>query len=148
MAQLDYIEACANEAMRLKPVAPFLPVQATRDVVVGDIAVPEGTLVWNALRTDSVSEQHLSEPQAFQPERWLSPGNQVKHLSMPFGSGPRICPGRYLALLEIKMALAMLLSHFDITAVETPDGEMAREMMAFTMGPENLTMHIRAKCQA
>lgn len=145
MARLDYIEACANEAMRLKPVAPFLPVQATRDVVVADIAVPEGTLVWNALRTDSVSAQHLSEPEAFQPERWLSAGSQVKHLAMPFGSGPRICPGRYLALLEIKMALAMLLSHFDITAVETPDGEIAREMMAFTMGPESLTMHIQAR---
>ncbi|MGC4061018.1 MAG: cytochrome P450 [Aquabacterium sp.] len=149
MAQLDYIEACANEAMRLKPVAPFLPVQAMRDLTVADIAVPKGTLVWNALRTDSVSAQHVNEPQAFQPERWLgSSANQVKHVAMPFGSGPRICPGRYLALLEIKMALAMLLSHFDIEAVDTPDGDAAREVMAFTMGPENLTMHIQKRASA
>ena len=41
---------------------------------------------------------------------------------MPFGSGPRMCPGRYLALLEMKMAMAMLLAGFDIEAVDTPDG--------------------------
>ena len=33
----------------------------------------------------------------------------AKRVAMPFGAGPRICPGRYLALLEIKMVMAMLL---------------------------------------
>lgn len=146
LAKMDYLEACANEAMRLKPVAPFLPVQSLRDTVVHDIAVPKGTLVWNVMRHDSVSEQHLSDPQAFKPERWLDESTcPAKHLSMPFGSGPRICPGRYLALLEIKMAMAMLLSHFDIVSVDTPDGLAARELMAFTMGPDGLTLKLRPK---
>ena len=43
--QLPYLDACVNEAMRLKPVAPFLPVEAVHDTVVGDVAVPAGTLV-------------------------------------------------------------------------------------------------------
>ena len=146
MARLDYLDACANEAMRLKPVAPFLPVQAIHDVTVADIAVPAGTLIWNVMRRDCISEQHLTNAKAFQPERWLASGqSQVKHLSMPFGSGPRICPGRYLAMLEIKMALAMLLSHFDIMAVDTPDGTEAKELMAFTMGPEGLSMSLRPR---
>lgn len=146
LAKMDFLEACANEAMRLKPVAPFLPVQALRDTVVHDIAVPKGTLVWNVMRHDSVSAQYLTDPLDFKPERWLDQGNSpAKHLSMPFGSGPRICPGRYLALLEIKMAIAMLAGHFDIVSVNTPDGQAAKEIMAFTMGPEGLSLTLKAK---
>ena len=42
---------------------------------------------------------------------------------MPFGAGPRMCPGRYLTLLEMKMAMAQLLGHFDIESLDTLDGQ-------------------------
>lgn len=142
MDSLDYLEACAHETMRLKPVAPFMPVEALRDMVIGDVAVPAGTLVWNVLRHDSVSEAQVPHAAEFRPERWLADVNPAKNLSVPFGSGPRICPGRYLALLEIKMAMALLLSAFDIDAVTAQGGE-AVETMAFTMGPSPLTLHLR-----
>ena len=67
---------------------------------------------------------------------------------MPFGSGPRMCPGRYLALLEMKMAMAMLLSRFDIEAVDTPDGQEAGERMAFTMNPVGLSLRLRELTRA
>jgi hypothetical protein len=34
LSRLDFIEACMNETMRLKPVGPFLPLQALKDSVV------------------------------------------------------------------------------------------------------------------
>jgi hypothetical protein len=106
LAQLDYVEACMHETMRLKPVAPFLPLQALKDTVVGDVAVPAGTVVISLLRHDSIDDGFVPEGQVFRPERWLgedglSPGS-AKRISMPFGAGPRICPGRYLALQEMK----------------------------------------------
>jgi cytochrome P450 len=148
MEQLVYLEACASETMRLKPVAPFIALQALRDTVVGDVAVPEGTQIWGVLRHDSVGERLFERPQAFEPERWLDAseaplGAAAKRAAMPFGSGPRMCPGRYLALLEMKMAMAMLLSSFDIERVDTPDGGMAEERMAFTMNPVGLRMRLR-----
>ena len=97
---------------------------------------------------NSVSDAHFTNPQAFEPERWLSqPGeaSSAKRVSMPFGAGPRVCPGRYLALLEIKMAMAMLLAHFDIGDVTTPDGGEAVERMAFTMMPVGLRMRLRER---
>ena len=153
MARLDYLEACANETMRLKPVAPFLPLQASCDTVVGDVRVPAGTLIWNVLRHDSLDEKHFDDPSAFRPERWLltegvAPQHHASHakrVSMPFGAGPRVCPGRYLALLEMKMAMAMLLSRFDIVSVDTPDGQAAQEHMSFTMEPVGLTMRLRER---
>ena len=150
MDSLVYLDACASETMRLKPVAPFLPLQALRDTQVGDVAVARGDMIWGVLRHDSVSEPYFSNPQAFEPERWLPEApnplsSEAKRAAMPFGSGPRMCPGRYLALLEMKMAMAMLLASFEIEAVNTPDGGPAQELMAFTMNPVGLTMRLRER---
>ncbi len=149
LGRLDYVEACVHETMRLKPVAPIMPLQALHDLRVGDVQVPAGTVVISLLRRDSVSDDHLPRAAAFEPERWLTseggPGqvaSSAKRISMPFGAGPRICPGRYLALLEMKMALAVLLGGFDIAGVDTPDGNEARERLAFAMSPVGLTMRL------
>jgi cytochrome P450 len=64
---------------------------------------------------------------------------------MPFGAGPRICPGRYLALLEMKLAMAVLLGRFDLVSVDTPDGGEAREHLSFTMVPVGLSMRLRER---
>lgn len=154
MAQLDYVEACAHETMRLKPVAPQLPLQAVRDTTLGDVQLAAGTVVIGLMRRDSVSDSHVPNAAQFRPERWMADGEpgaaakapqSAKRTSMPFGAGPRICPGRYLALLEMKMAMATLLGRFDIRSVDTPDGNEAREHLAFTMTPVGLRMTLRER---
>ncbi len=151
IAQLDYVEACAHETMRLKPVAPILALQTLHETTIGDVRVPEGIIVITLMRRDSVSEDHLPRAAAFEPERWLIDGgpgqvaSAAKRISMPFGAGPRICPGRYLALLEMKMAMATLLGQFEILSVDTPDGGEARERLSFTMAPVGLRMRLQAQ---
>jgi cytochrome P450 len=151
LARLDYLEACAHETMRLKPVGPQIPLQALRDTVVGDVRVPAGTVVICLLRTDSVSDAVVENASAFDPSRWLAeggPGRQasaIRRVSMPFGAGPRICPGRYLALLEMKVAMAVLLGRFEIDDVRAPGGGEAEERLSFTMMPVGLAMRIRER---
>lgn len=149
--QLDYLEACAHETMRLKPVAPMIGLQALKDTEVGDVRVPKGAIILTLMRRDSVSEKHLPDASGFVPERWMNGtavAGQPKRISMPFGAGPRICPGRYLALLEIKMAMAMLLNRFDIQSVQTPDGRPAAEALSFTMAPVGLHMRLAERVAA
>lgn len=147
MDALDYVDACIQEAMRLKPVAPFLPLEALRDTAVAGIAVKAGALVWCVMRHHSVADSHFPRATAFEPERWLPDAQGAiaadKKVGAPFGSGPRTCPGRYLALLEIKIAMAMLLARYDVAAVETASGAEAQEVMGFVMSPEALTMRLR-----
>ena len=152
MAQLNYVEACAHETMRLKPVAPIIPLETVQATTIGDVHVPAGVIVQSIMRSDSVSDSHLPRAASFEPERWLAgadgPGaaaNAAKRISMPFGAGPRICPGRYLALLEMKMAIAVLLGNFEIEDVTTPDGREAKEHLAFTMQPLGLRMRLRVR---
>jgi len=147
LAQLEFIEACIHETMRLKPVAPFMVVESLRDTRLGDLQVPRGTLLWCALRHDGMQERHFERPGVFDPGRWLGDAapSSAKRVTMPFGSGPRMCPGRYLAMTEMKMLLAMLLSQFDIDSVDTPDGREAEERMSFTMVPVGLRMRLRER---
>jgi len=148
LAALDFVEACAHETMRLRPVAPINTVQALHDTRVGDVEILEGMIVMAVMRRDATSERQLPNAAAFDPARWLGDARlagAAKRLSMPFGAGPRICPGRYLALMEIKLACALLLRHFDITAVDTPDGQAPRELLQLAMGPVGLSMRLRAR---
>ena len=151
LAQLDFVEACAHETMRLKPVAPQLPLETLRDTVLGGVQLPRGTVVVNLMRMNSVSELHVAQAHAFVPQRWLESTEQgaraasTKRISMPFGAGPRICPGRYLALLEMKMAIATLLGRFDLVSVGTANGKEPAERMAFTMTPVGLQMRVRER---
>lgn len=149
LARLDYVEAVAHEAMRLKPVAPQNGLEALRDTVLGDVKIEAGMVVIAVMRRDAVNERLIPDAAAFNPERWLGEGDaaagSAKRISMPFGAGPRICPGRYLALLEIKLAMAVLLAHFDIAEVSTPDGREPRELLQLAMGPVGLRMRLRER---
>jgi cytochrome P450 len=142
MDALVYLDAAIQEAMRLKPVGPFMPLEAVVDTTIEDVHVPKDSLVWCVLRHDTMDQKYFANPEAFLPERWLEPANN-KHISTPFGSGPRMCPGRYLAVLEIKIAVAMVLAHYVIESVDTMDGNEAKELMGFVMSPVGLRMRLK-----
>lgn len=156
LEQLDYVEACCHETMRLKPVAPLMPQQALKPTTLGDVQIETDMLVFAVMRHDSLQSAHVPEPGRFDPSRWLPGANgqpqqsagAAKRVAMPFGAGPRICPGRYLALLEMKMAMAMLLLHFDITAVDTDDGSPPAELLSFTLMPKGLRMRLAPRAAA
>ncbi|MBL4799335.1 MAG: cytochrome P450 [Oleispira sp.] len=147
--ELKFIEACTLETLRLKPTGPFNVLVALKDTEVAGVAVEKGMWIWSVCRHDTVAERYFPDPKAFKPQRWLkAEGNdlaQSRRVSMPFGSGPRVCPGRYLAMLEIKLAMVMLLKDFDIESVDTPDGGEAQELMSITMNPVGLTMKLRKR---
>jgi cytochrome P450 len=148
---MPYLQACIDETMRLKPVAPMIFVQVGRDTTVGDVAVPEGSLLALLMRCGPLDERYFPDATRFDPARWSDAArpeaeqSPAKRLSMPFGAGPRLCPGRYLALLEIKMVMSMLLASFDLERVEGLDGREVRERMDFTMAPAPLRMRLKLR---
>ena len=54
-------------------------------------------------------------------------------------------PARWLAVMEMKMVVAMLLGGFEIEAVATPDGGEPVEHLALTMSPVGLTLRLRPR---
>jgi cytochrome P450/nitrite reductase/ring-hydroxylating ferredoxin subunit len=146
VARLEVAGAVANETMRLRPVAPLLLLDANEDVVLGDLSLPRGQTVALLLRPAAVDASHFDEPSAFRPDRWLAPAPGKAHepsAHMPFGSGPRLCPGRSLALVEMRVALATLFRSF--TPERVGERDDVREHFAFTMGPRGLRVRLRRR---
>ena len=56
-----------------------------------------------------------------------------------------MCPGRYLALQEMKLVLLTLLTNFDIDFVGTADGSPPAERLMFAMAPVGLQMRLRLR---
>jgi cytochrome P450 len=144
--RLRYIEAVAHETLRLKSVAPVLCVEPTQAVEIGGLHLPAGTPVFLLTRYAGLHEPAFPCASQFQPERWLTapPEPRTGHTPqafMPFGGGPRVCPGRHLALLEITTVMAMLGRNFTLTKpMGTPP---VGEHFAFTMKPTHLRLQIR-----
>jgi cytochrome P450/nitrite reductase/ring-hydroxylating ferredoxin subunit len=143
--RLAYAAAVANETMRLRPVAPLILFEATTDTVLADVEIPAGTNLLVLSRPPVRDPARFADPEAFRPERWLDQGlyphDAAAHI--PFGSGPRICPGRSLALLEMKVVLAMLYRNFQVVRVGRASD--VKEIFAFTMGPEGLKVQLRRR---
>jgi cytochrome P450/nitrite reductase/ring-hydroxylating ferredoxin subunit len=147
--KLIWAGAVANETMRLRPVTPVVVIlEAKVETVVGDLLVPEGTRVFVLTRPATGDPDHFVEPHAFRPRRWLGETAGAHDISahIPFGSGPRICPGRVLALLEMKLLLSMLYRNFNVERVGGAEG--VRENFAFTMSPVGLKVRLRRRSRA
>jgi cytochrome P450/nitrite reductase/ring-hydroxylating ferredoxin subunit len=140
--RLERATAVSNEAMRLLPVAPLNFFQALHDTVLGDVEIPAGTGAVALMRLPATDGKHFADPQVFRPARWLGgpAHNDDTSASQPFGSGPRICPGRTLALVEMRVMLATLYRNFDVERIG--DAGAVREAYNFTVGPEGLRVKL------
>jgi len=143
--RLKYIEAVANEAMRCKPVGGHLFLEPNEDVQIRDVSVPKGTPILVLNGHVGTQEANFSAAQEFRPERWLhvagktAQGQTAAHNTkafMPFGAGPRFCPGRQLAMLQIKMVVAMLCRDFVVSRPK--DVPAMQDVYQFTVGPTHV----------
>ena len=146
LVRFRLVEAFANETMRLKPVAPLTVAESKHDLELAGYAVKPGTAVVLLNRRIALSARNFSNPETFALDRWLEKGNSDGRVHnarafLPFGGGPRFCPGRNLALYEIKAVLAMFCRNFEAELVD-PSREI-EELFAFTMSPTNLFVRIR-----
>jgi cytochrome P450 len=148
LKDLDIFEAICIEATRLRPVASVHSFEPLEDVVVDNVALPKGTRMFFVARPAMVDAKHFADPQRYDPWRWMKRGEQEAEEKahdvrayLQFGAGPRVCPGRHLATVEMRLALSMLMKSFTIELAIDP--AKIQEVQAFTMVPD--TMPVRLK---
>ncbi len=147
--RLQYIEAFANEAMRCKPVGGhILFLEPNEDVQIQDVFVPKGTPILALNGHPGMQEANFAQAHEFRPERWLqaaqeNAGAHNAKAFMPFGAGPRFCPGRQLAMLQIKMVMAMLCRDFEIS--HQADAQPLEDIYNFAVSPINVYAILRPR---
>ncbi|PAV22824.1 cytochrome P450 [Pyrrhoderma noxium] len=121
--RLDYLGACIKEALRIRPPAPSGPPRTTGDnhVVIQGVTLPPNTTLHVPTWTLHHDPSNFKDPDSFIPERWLTLANgdgdiipHNQHAYIPFSSGFGVCPGKHLALQNIKVISIYIFHRLNI----------------------------------
>ncbi|WP_329405252.1 cytochrome P450 [Nocardia vinacea] len=137
-----YLEAVVAESMRLRPTTPIVGLEAAVDTTIAGVHIPAGTWVIVNVQHASLQEKNFEDALRFDPDRWLRTehGTHRPEVSTPFGAGPRFCPGRGLAMLEIKNVAGMVCRNFE---VRLPAGAQApKDRFHFAVIPIDLDLEL------
>ncbi len=142
LGQLPLLDRVVKESLRLMPPASVLVRQSTAPFQLGGFALPANTTIFLSPFITHRLPELYTEPQAFRPERWerLDPS---PYAYLPFGAGPRMCIGTSFALMEIKLALAIIIQRFRLAL---PAGARVDPELRLTLRPRGgLPMEIHAQ---
>jgi cytochrome P450 len=114
LTRLTYTSQVAQESMRLFPPFWFLNRTAHGPDEIGGYPIPAGAQI---LLCPYATHRHpdiWTVPEAFRPERFEPEAiaARPRHSYLPFGTGPRMCIGRHLALMEMQLILAMVAQRY------------------------------------
>jgi cytochrome P450/nitrite reductase/ring-hydroxylating ferredoxin subunit len=144
--RLDRAGAIAQEALRRRAVAPLQFMENNDELVLGGIRLPKASWVVILTRLGGLDEKNFERPHEFEPQRWLTTEHQGAHTpssQMPFGSGSRMCPGRSLANLEMRLLLAVLFRNFEIQRANLR--AQVSEHFALTLEPHGLEIRLQRR---
>jgi unspecific monooxygenase len=112
--RLPYLTAVCNETLRIVPITIFTLPRVVKETVelLGHPLEP-GTVVIGGTYLTHHREDLYPENQEFKPERFLE-RQFSPYEFMPFGAGARSCIGQALAMFEMKLVLATILSNYQL----------------------------------
>lgn len=124
MSYLDYV---IHETLRLRPSVPGGLVRMTppQGLFVDGIFIPGNTVVSVPTYAMQLDERYWEEALSFKPERWEGLSTE-KVPWIPFSRGQWTCPGKALAMMELRMVLGRIALQYDIsfpakTTIESVD---------------------------
>ncbi|MBC2592465.1 cytochrome P450 [Rhodococcus aetherivorans] len=145
VAKLRYVRRIVDETLRLWPSGPAFFRKARTDTTLAGYPIPKGQtvlVVLLALHRDPKLWGDDSE--TFDPDRFLPAAVRARpaHAYKPFGVGARACIGRQFALHEAVLALAEILTRFEVAPVPGYELSVAELL---TIRPEGLRMELHPR---
>lgn len=118
IAQLPYLTAVCQETLRIYPIALTTFGRILKaPFSIMDYEFEPNTALIPAIYLTHRREDIYPEPQRFKPERFLE-RQFSPYEYLPFGGGNRRCIGQAFALFEMKLVLATIVSHFQLSLVD------------------------------
>jgi unspecific monooxygenase len=124
--RLPYLNAVCQETLRLYPVVPIVtPRVAKSSIQIGGRGFDSYTRFAPCIYLTHHREDLYPEPKQFKPERFLQ-RQYSPYEYLPFGGGNRRCLGLTLALFEMKLVLATIVSRCQLELLEKRPVKPAR----------------------
>ena len=118
---LPYTRACMYEVLRMyianlthRKVASDIPVKCNGQW----LKVPKNDMLTVASYVRHMDPDVYDHPNEFRPERWLQGTRPSTRDFLPFAHGRYSCSGKFLALLEIPILVALFFRDFDVELID------------------------------
>ena len=139
--RLSLTEATIMEIQRLGSIAPMaVPHRALSDIQVRGYKIPKNTLIWSILYHIMRDPEYWTEPETFNPDRFLDESGRVikEERFVPFGIGKRICIGESMAKAELFIIFTRLMQMFTFESCEAEGHEAPSQepLYAFINSPK------------
>lgn len=132
LARLPYLDAVVKEVLRLWPVVTDINRVLAQPMQLDKYELPAGTIIGASSAILHYDPDLYPEPDTFRPERFLE-RRFGPHEYLAFGGGERLCPGSHLAVFELKITLATLLTRYRYTLLD--EGTMGVKRRTGAMMP-------------
>lgn len=133
IAKLPYLNAVCCETLRIYPVVLFTFARIVKETIqIMDYEFPPGTLLSPCIYLTHHREDLYPQPKQFKPERFLE-RQYSPYEFFPFGGGNRRCLGMAFALFEMKLALATIMSRYQLELADNRPVKPLRR--GITMAP-------------
>ncbi|WP_138497309.1 cytochrome P450 [Nostoc sp. PA-18-2419] len=132
--KLPYLNAVCCETLRIYPVGILtFPRTVTTPFSLGNYKLEPDTIIIGSIYLTHHREDIYPQPQQFKPERFLE--HQFSPYEyLPFGGGARRCIGLAFAQLEMKLALAKILTSRELKLVN--NREVRPKRRGLVTGPD------------
>jgi cytochrome P450 len=119
LEKLPVLDMIVKESMRILPPVVAFTRSAAAPFDMDGYHIPAGTMLLYTIIATHYLPEIYPDPLEFRPERF-APDAERKYSPyeyLPFGGGARLCLGQPLAMMEIKIALAIILQKFRLDLV-------------------------------
>lgn len=149
----EYLTACIQEILRLKPVLPEAePRVVKRPIEIGGVAYPVGVALVASAYLVHRDPDLYPQPREFRPERFLERegGRSVgAYTWIPFGGGRTRCLGASFALAEMRVVLSAVLRRCEVAPVApAPERTRRRSITLSPAGQAMVLLRDRASVRA
>jgi cytochrome P450 family 6 len=117
-----YLDMVVNESLRKYPPIPAATRKCVKDYQISgtNLTIPKGTTVQLPAFSLHRDPEHYPDPDKFDPERFNDENSKARNpfTFLPFAEGPRNCIGMRFGLMQSKIAIAKIVSNFEILPTE------------------------------
>ncbi|KAK7918195.1 hypothetical protein PG985_010069 [Apiospora marii] len=152
LEKLPYLTACITEGVRMMSgVTGRLPRVAREPLQYSAWTIPPGTPVSQLNYVVNHDPDLFPRPLEFRPERWVDAppredGRRLDRYMVSFMRGSRSCIGINLAWAELYLALAYVVTRFDLPPFDTTaERDLVIDRDLFVGVPKRESQGIRAK---